>query len=107
MEYKNLVFTKHAEDRLKDRWITVDAIYDTVNHPDHSKQQLEQKTKFIKWVKQRQVQVVATFLPDQKKWLVISVWVRGEEDTIPLLWQVITLPFKTVWWIIKKLVTYR
>ncbi|MGD9129166.1 MAG: DUF4258 domain-containing protein [Candidatus Woesebacteria bacterium] len=94
-DYKNLVFTKHALDRLKSRSLTQEHIYQTINFPDLSKKSRQAGTKkFIKKIKGRKVHSIASFLDDQKKWLVISVWVRGEEDKLPFIWQFITLPFK-------------
>jgi len=60
------------------------------------------KIKFIKTIHGRQTQVIASLLPD-KKWLIISVWIRGEEDKVPLMWQLITLPFRISWFLIKKM----
>jgi hypothetical protein len=37
------------------------------------------------------VHVVAYYLDDERKWLVKSVWVRGEDDPKPLWWQMLTL----------------
>jgi hypothetical protein len=93
--YKNLVFTKHALERLSDRTITQDAIYQTVQAPDRSLPG-QGNTKFIRAVSGRLIHVVAA--PIKKhQWLVVSVWVRGEEDREPLAWQIITLPFRLVW----------
>jgi hypothetical protein len=97
--YKNLVFTKHAWERIKDRSLSKDVIYQTVSSPNktfHNKDNF----KFIRTISGRRIHVVATPI-ENNKFLVISTWVRGEEDKVPLMWQIISLPFKLVWWIIK------
>jgi len=66
--YKNLVFTKHALERTSGRVLTQDAIYQTVTAPIENHQ-----------------------------WLVVSAWVRGEEDRESLVWQLLSLPFKLTW----------
>lgn len=95
--YKNLIFTKHAYTRLRDRSVNFENIFQTIKNPSDKVQIEDGKTKFFKEINSRKHQVVAKFLPKEKKWLVISVWVRGEEDKVPLAWQLITLPFKLIW----------
>lgn len=102
MEYRGVIFTKHALERLNTRSVTHDMIVQTVEHPDRTQPTgTSNSTKFIKYINQRNVQVVANFLPDQHKWLVISVWVRGEDDQLPLVWRIMTLPFVVIWSVIK------
>ena len=101
--YKNLIFTNHAFDRLSLRSITQDAIWQTITYPEKKYPQ-DQTTKFIKSVQDRRLHVIASWLTKENKWLVVSVWVRGEEDKEPVVWQLITLPFRLIWWLIKKLV---
>lgn len=100
---RNLIFTNHAYARLKDRSLTSDGVYQTVNWPDFKKSQPDGQTKFIKTIAGRHYQVIAKYLADQQKWLIISNWVRGEEDREPLIWQMICAPFKIIWWVIKKI----
>jgi len=97
--YKNLVFTKHALERTSDRSLSKDVIYQTVSSPDktfHNKSNF----KFIRTISGRKIHVVATPI-ENNKFLVISTWVRGEEDKESLMWQIISLPFRLVWWIVK------
>jgi uncharacterized protein DUF4258 len=98
--YKNLIFTNHAYDRLKERSIAEDAIYEVINFADNQ-HPAGNNIKFIKTINHRKIYVVAKHLANDGKWLIISVWVRGEEDKVPLAWQLITLPFRAVWWSIK------
>lgn len=103
MEYQGFIFTKHALERLGGRSITKDSVVSVLRHPDSSKPTGKQNTtKFIRTLNGRLIHVVATYLPDQKKWLVISVWVRGENDRVPLIWRILTAPFKLVWWLCRQ-----
>ncbi len=99
--YKNIIFTNHAYDRIKSRSLALHSIYETVNFPEKISQESKENKKYIKTIQNRKYQVVAAYKPNQKKYLVISAWVRGEEDKQPLSWQLITLPFKIILWIIK------
>lgn len=99
--YKNLIFSNHAFERIKGRSVSQDAVWAAINHPDKRFSQGENTTKFIRSVSNRKVHAVATFLKHEQKWLVVSVWVRGEDDQLPLVWQLITLPFKILWWLLK------
>jgi len=101
-EYKNLIFTHHALDRLKDRSINYAHLVDVVNYPDKKFSQSENTFKFIKTINQRNIHVVAKFLEKDRKWLVISVWVRGEEDRESVVWWLLTQPFRLTIWVIKK-----
>lgn len=97
--YKNLVFTNHAWARVQDRSVSRDAVYLTVSFPDKTFHN-QDNYKFIKTVNGRKIHVVATPI-ENNKYLIISTWVRGEDDREPLIWQLITLPFKLSWWILK------
>lgn len=100
--YKDLIFTKHAYNRLKERSIAEHAIWEVIHHPAQ-KFPSKGQTKFIKAIHDRKIHVVAKRLEPEDKWLIISVWVRGEEDKEPILWRLLILPFKILWWLIKML----
>ncbi len=102
-KYKNLILTNHACHRLSDRSLRRESIYQVVNNPEKQFSLEEGKTKFIKTVNERRYHVIAKHLDDEQKWLVISIWVRGEEDRAPLSWQLITLPFKGISYILKQI----
>jgi len=103
-EYQGFIFSHHALDRVQDRSVTQDSVVSVLRHPEKTfPGHKPGTTKFIRTLNDRRIHVVASYLVDQKKWLVISVWVRGEEDKVPFAWQLITLPFKVVWWLIKLL----
>ena len=78
--YKNLVFTKHAWERLSDRSLTKDAVYQAVSFPDKTFHN-QDNYKFIRTLRSRKIHVVATPI-EENKYLVISTWVRGEDDQV-------------------------
>jgi len=99
------IFSKHALQRLKERSIPLDQAELVLRHPDQTfPGKKANSIKFAKNINGRNMQLVGTYLPDQKKWLVVSAWVRGEEDRVPFVWQIITLPFKFIWWLFKRLI---
>jgi hypothetical protein len=102
-EYQGLIFTNHALERVQKRSVSQYDVAQVLKYPDAT-QETEKpgSTKFIKKINDRNLHVVATYLPEQKQWLIVSVWVRGEEDQPALAWQVITLPFKVLWFVITK-----
>lgn len=103
-DYKGFIFTKHALERLQDRSISQDAAAQVLQYPEITQpSDKPENVKFIKTINERTIHVVATYLADQKKWLVLSVWVRGEQDQPSLVWQLLTLPFKAVVWIFKRI----
>ncbi|PIR61803.1 MAG: hypothetical protein COU66_01835 [Candidatus Pacebacteria bacterium CG10_big_fil_rev_8_21_14_0_10_44_11] len=100
--YKSLVFTDHALDRLGLRLVTQEMVYQVVT-TFQTKYAVDQSTKFVKTIKQRKLQVVANYLKKEDKWLIISVWVRGEEDQPSIFWKIISFPFWLVWQALKKI----
>ena len=100
-KYKNLIFTTHAYNRAKSRNINSYSIFETIKSPDKKIKKENSSYKYIKTISGRKYHVVATYKSKEKKYLIISVWVRGEDDKVPLMWQIITLPFKILFWIIK------
>jgi len=101
--YKNLIFTDHALKRAKKRSLKQRSIYRTINHPDCTQSKTNKTTKYCKTIKTRKYQVVAQYLSKEKKYLVVSNWVRGEKDKLPLLIRMVLLPFSIVLWLLKKL----
>ena len=98
------IFTTHALQRLKERSISQSMAESVLQHPDKTEPGKKEHTvKFIRTLNNRNVQLVGTYLTDQKKWLIISAWVRGEEDKIPFIWLALTAPFRLLWWGIKRI----
>lgn len=100
--YKNVVFTKHAAERMALRSITEYTIWEVIAHPDEVRPEKQNSKRYIKTINTRRYFVVAAYIPNEKKYLVISCWVRGEDDAVPLVWILLTAPFKIIW----KLVTF-
>ena len=98
-----IVLSKHAMARARSRQMELYGIEQLILFPDNKKSLGENKFKFQKIVKQRNYQAIATWLDKENKWLIISVWVRGEEDQLPLAWLIITAPLRLLWWLVKQL----
>lgn len=100
----DLILTKHARERMELRKITEDMVYSVIHSPRKTYPGKKEGTvKFIRTLDGRDIHVVATLLPEKKQWLIVSLWVRGEDDPQPFAWQLLTAPFKLVWWLCKKL----
>lgn len=102
------IFTKHSLERLHQRSISQDAAEAVLRQPDRTEPGKKPGTvKFVRMVNGRNIQLIATYLDDQKKWLIVSAWVRGEEDKESLSWMLLSFPFKVVWkiliWIFNQL----
>ena len=97
------IYTHHARARINSRALSKTGVEDTIARPDKKFPTGEQEYKFIKQQGTRRYHVVAKYLPDQKAWLVISAWVRGEEDQPPIVWRIITAPFRFVAWLYRRL----
>lgn len=92
--YKDIIFTKHAAERLALRSITRHSIWETIHYPDTVKAEKKDLQRYIKTINGRKHFAVVSYLSKEKKYLVVSTWIRGEDDRVPLVWTLITLPFK-------------
>lgn len=75
-----IVFTKHAKKVLNDEFLDHRTIEYLMQHPDKEQDEEDGKVRFIGWADGDKIHIIATFLPDENKWRVISAWIRGEED---------------------------
>ncbi len=82
--YKNIILTNHTEERMALRRISREMILSTVQKPDSQEKEADGDTQFVKTINKRPLHVVAAYLKDEKKWLIKTVWVRGEDDPQPL-----------------------
>ncbi|MCA9372851.1 hypothetical protein KC921_02000 [Candidatus Woesebacteria bacterium] len=98
-----IILTKHALSRGKQRYVSQERIEQALTNPDKTINLEDNKTKFVRVINERQFQVVATYLPKENKWLVISAWVRGEEDRQSLLESILLSIGKLILWPFKKL----
>lgn len=97
-----VIFTKHALERLQKRSISEDAARSVLLHPDTTVPGKKPGTvKFVRTLSGRNIQLIGTYLADQKKWLVLSAWVRGEDDKPSLTWQILSLPFRIIKYFLK------
>ena len=102
--YKQLIFTNHAVDRMADRSISADAVWRVLQHPERTQREAKANTtRFIRTLDGRTYHIIGTYLPKERKTLIVSVWVRGENDRQPLVWQVITAPFRLLWWVVRSI----
>jgi len=95
-----ITLSKHALQRARLRKMELYAIEQLILFPDQKTELEDDKFKFQKNISGRQNQAVATWLAKENKWLIISVWVRGEEDELPLAWRIIILPLQVLWWLL-------
>ncbi len=79
-----IVYTDHARERMDQRRITPAMVSAAVTSPDRSHLEDDGDTKFIKTINGRKLHVVANYQTDEGKWLIISTFVRGENDALPL-----------------------
>lgn len=75
-----VVFTKHAEERMVLRNLNQDMIIQVMQKPNKLHYTDDNKVKFIKKTMGANIHAVCKPIPEENKWLVISVWVRGEND---------------------------
>ena len=98
-----IILSKHALARAKSRRIAIALLEKIILKPDKTFTLKDDKFKFVKNLAGRHYQVVATQLKKENKWLVISAWVKGEDDQPPFAWTLITAPFRVIWWLLKKI----
>lgn len=80
--HPGIAFTTHALERMYLREVSAEAVKQTILHPASTADDEDDKVRFIgaKMSHQRAVHVIAKFLPNENKWLVVSTWIRGQED---------------------------
>lgn len=101
----SIIFTTHAEERMRKRKMARFDIERTLKNPDQSFPGKKAETvKFIKHIDSRRHEVVAKYLKDQNSWLILSVWIRGEDDPASWIEWIVLAPFKLVVWCFKKVV---
>jgi hypothetical protein len=75
-------------------------IWEVVHQPDKKIPQGSGQTKFIKTKNGRTVHVITQSINQAPYyWLIVSTWVRGEDDKLPLTWLIITAPFRFIGWL--------
>lgn len=76
----DVVFSKHALERMDQRAVSKEMVLQAIHNPDRSYPEADGDTKFIRKVYGSKVHVVCKPLLEENKWLVKSVWIRGEND---------------------------
>jgi hypothetical protein len=80
MKFDNVAFTKHALERLELRRISREMVMQTIRNPNRQFVEANGNIKFIRKVSGCKVHAICKPLPEESKWLVVSVWVRGEDN---------------------------
>ena len=104
IQKSQIIFTKHALSRSQQRYVPQDKIEQVLQYPDKTFSLEDNKTKFIRVIDQRQFQVIASYLAKEDKWLVISAWVRGEEDSKPIFDQLLEGFGRGLLWVFRQIV---
>ena len=82
-EYGGVVWTNHALERLSKRGIPQADALTVMKSPSKTYPGKKgSSVRFIRTVNGRRLFVVAVMDEEAKKWIVLSVWVRGEEDKL-------------------------
>jgi hypothetical protein len=81
-EHPGLKFTTHALERMELRKISPYEVQRTILSPQKTFDDEDDKVKFIghELTLNRSIHAIGRFLPEENQWLVISLWVRGEDD---------------------------
>lgn len=76
-EYRGVIFTDHALQRLKERGISQGDAWATLNRPDQSRQGSNSQGSWVyyKTYGSEKIEVVAKH-NNQGQWIVLSVWSR-------------------------------
>ncbi len=80
INHNTVKFTKHARERLDLRKLNEDMIIDVMRKPNTAHNIDNGKIKFTGKVMGANVYAICKPLSEENKWLVISLWVRGEDD---------------------------
>jgi len=79
-EYGGVIWTNHAMERLSKRNIHQSDALKVMQKPDKTfPGKKENSIKFIRELNGRKIHLVGS-LNEYKKWVVVTAWVRGEED---------------------------
>lgn len=82
-EYGGFIWTNHVLERIKQRGLTQADVLAVLKNPAKTfPGHKNGSVKFIRTLGGRRIHAVAVLNEDDKKWVVVSVWVRGEEDRL-------------------------
>ena len=94
-----IVYTDHAHERIGLRRLSKTSIEQTIRHPDRVQKIENGETKYTKRMGSKLYQVVVKIDHQQEAIIVVSAWIRGQEDPPDYLWKFITLPFRLIRWL--------
>lgn len=80
INHQTVVFTKHARERRDLRSVSDDMIIQVMRNPVQIQKIEDGKIKFIGKAMGAKVHVISKPIVEENKWLVITIWVRGEDD---------------------------
>lgn len=80
INHKTVVFTKHAREQLNLRRVGEDMIIQVMRNPGTTYNEDNGKIKFIGKVMGTKLHAVCKPILEENKWLVITLWIRGEDD---------------------------
>lgn len=80
------ILTNHAEERMLMRGITNEMIAQTLERPDRKENESDGDIEHIRTLNGRELHVIAFYKNDQKKWIVKTVFVHGEETSPVIKW---------------------
>lgn len=83
-DFVPFVLTTHAKERMRLRNITTKMIAETLAQPHSTQPQKDDATKYIRFINRRELHVIAFYNAKQKKWIIKSTWIRGENDSLLL-----------------------
>ena len=81
------------------RHLTKSGIQQTIDYPDRVYTREDGAQKFIKKIGDKPYHVVAKLNPKNQEIVVISAWIRGEDDPVSGVWLLITAPFRLIRWL--------
>jgi len=81
-EFVPFVLTNHAKERMQLRDITSHMIAEALANPHSTQEAREGDTKYIRFFNRRELHVIAFYKANQKKWIIKSTWIRGENDSL-------------------------
>jgi hypothetical protein len=80
INHETVVFTKHARERLELRRLSEDTAIQIMRNPKQTYELDDGKIKFVGKKQAMKIHTICKPIPEENKWVVISVWVRGEDD---------------------------
>lgn len=79
-----VIFTNHSKEMIKRESLDYQIIEHIIQYPDSKQYEDDEKIRFIGKVHGSNLNVIAKFLPKERKWLVITVELRYKHESEPL-----------------------